>query len=145
MNFKFISILLGLLFAISLVYATLDTASSLNDLPRLKNTVNEGLNHLPGLVRIFLGNLDINVHYTLNQSVREFNLVLNGGLVDSLQEVSTQHPDLDLYVSDQDVQDISNAANVRTEIKNKLNNNQLRIETHGIIALVKLRFAKTFL
>ncbi len=144
MKFQILLILATLLLLTSVVYA-IDSTQYLNDLNGLKNSMNRGLNNLPGSIRFILGSEDMNVHYTMNGSVTDLHLVLDSGNVAVLETGNGQDPDLDVYLSEADVNDIANAQDRRAEAKRKLDSGEIRVETHGFLTSIKLSLVRSFL
>ena len=129
----------------ALASATINQAD-LTNTQVLKTQANVQLNNLPGIARSLLGDSKINVEYTpVNGSVINYGITLDEGLVDNIQLTSLTNSNLDIYLSENALNQISNSANPRQEAKTLIRNRTIRYQAHGFVTRLKINMALRFL
>lgn len=133
----------------SFVYAhedhNIDYNKYLNDLSYSKEQANNNINHLPSVGKKLLNNNRILVHITMNNGEKKdiYGVFSKNKLI-TLEYGTITDVDLEVSLSEKDIQDVINSHNPRATIKSKLNKS-INYKVYGTFNKVKVKFLLNFL
>ncbi len=118
----------------------------LNNLDEVKHIINNNSDKLPGYLKPFITNEKININFvTIDKKMINLKLGLRNSQVNLLQKGNFDNPNLEIYLIEQDINDIMYADNLRKEIKRKLNAKEITYKTHGFFTSIKIKMLINFL
>jgi len=128
------------------ITTAINYTSYFNNLSVVKEAVNANANQIPGIVKQWLGNDQINIHFTASDNqLTELKIILKNGIIETLDKGSNDNPDLEISISELVLNQIMSSKNPRAEIKAELNNNGITYKTHGFSMALGMTILKTLL
>jgi hypothetical protein len=101
---------------------------------------NNNTEEVPGFVGSVVGGQDINLDYENNS----YGIKMNSLRIDEVREPFEQ-PSLNVWVEKEDVVDVANATSPRQELRQKLDNGEIKYEEKGIVNKLKFSVFRLFL
>lgn len=116
------------------------------NLSEYKETANQHTDELPDFVKDLVGDQDINVYIDRNQSEsHNISLQMNNTKVEEIQNQSLQQPDLEVWTSNDVMENISESEQPVQQMQTAIDNEEIRYEANDTWTKVKIFFAETFM
>lgn len=117
----------------------------LGDLDSLKTESNSYLSNAPGIVRFFIGDLNIHINFAAGEDNIEVYVIMQNGLVSDISRQNVDDINLDIYFDENAVHRILDSENPKENIVDMIDSREIKLESHDIFTSIKLSMARKLL